>query len=250
MTAKNTGKNQEKLLLNVEKRDIVGKKVKALRTEGKIPANIYGKDMASMAIQANAKEFMKVLHAAGLTQVIYVHVDKQEIPSMIQNVQMDPVTDMYIHADFKKVNLLVKIEAHVPVTVTGESEAVAQGKGDMLTLVSTLTVEALPTDVPQEIQIDISGLKEIDDAITVADIKAVGGFVILDEAETVIVRIAEHKEESTEPETESAIPGAEGEEGAAEGEAPAEGAAEGDAAPAEGDDKADEKAAEEKPAKE
>ncbi|NUN06424.1 MAG: 50S ribosomal protein L25 [Bdellovibrio sp.] len=125
MAPKDTKKTHDKILLTVEKRELLGKKVRQVRAEGKLPANIYGKDIPSMAIQIDGKEFKKALHAAGLTQVIYLIVDKQEIPSMIQNVQTDPVSDLYIHADFKKVNLMQKLEAQVPVVIVGESEAVA-----------------------------------------------------------------------------------------------------------------------------
>lgn len=227
MAPKDTKKTHDKILLTVEKRELLGKKVRQVRAEGKLPANIYGKDIPSIAIQIDGKEFKKALHAAGLTQVIYLIVDKQEIPSMIQNVQTDPVSDLYIHADFKKVNLMQKLEAQVPVVIVGESEAVAQNKGDMMTLVNSLYVEALPTDMPQEIEVDISGLKEIGDEVKISDLKKGGNFVITDEAETVIVRIAEHKEESVEPETEAEI--VEGEAPAADGEAPSESPAETEA---------------------
>ncbi len=242
MTAKDTKKTHDKILLTVEKRDRLGKKARNVRAEGKLPANVYGKDLASMSIQIDGKAFKKALQAAGLTQVIYLGVDKEEIPSMIQNVQTDPVTDVFIHAEFKKVNLSIKLEAQVPVIVVGESEAVAQNKGDMMTLVNSLYVEALPTDMPQEIEVDISDLKEIGDEVKVSDLKKAGNYTITDEAETVIIRIAEHKEESLEPETDAAIVEGEGEAAEGEGaEAPA-----GGEAPAESADKADE----EKPAAE
>ncbi|KXK09815.1 MAG: General stress protein CTC [Microgenomates bacterium OLB23] len=239
MTPKDTKKTGEKLTLSVQKRTLLGKKVKQVRAEGNIPANIYGKDMDSIAIQVNAKDFTKALHVAGLTQVIYLSVDSQEIPSMIQNVQTDPISDHYIHADFRKVNLNQKLEAQVPVTVVGESEAVAQNKGDLMTLVNALYVEALPTDMPQEIEVDIADLKEVGDEIKVSDLKKAGNYVVTDEPETVIVRIAEHKEESLEPDTEAAIVEGEGE--AAEG---GDAAAEGEAST--GGDNATETPAEEK----
>jgi len=230
MTAKSTKKTHDKILLTVEKRTLLGKKVKKVREEGKLPANLYGKGMESMSIQVDNKEFKKAMRAAGLTQVIYIGVDKQEIPSMIQNVQIDPISDHFMHADFKKVDLLIKLEAQVPIIIVGESEAIAQNKGDMLTLVNSLYVEALPTDMPQEIEVDISTLKEIDDEIKVSDLKKSGNFVITDEADTVIVRVAEHKEESLEPETDAAIveeaTPAEGEEAPAEAESKSEGSEE------------------------
>lgn len=241
MSAKTNKKTPDKIVLRVEKRELFGKKVKKLRAEGKIPANVYGKDMTSMAIQVEKKDFVKMLHAAGLTQVVYISVDKKEIPSMIQNVHVDPVSDAFLHADFKKVNLSQKIETHVPVMLVGESEAVAQNKGDLLTLITTLAVEALPTDIPQEIEVDITSLKEVDDEVKVSDLKTSGTFIIIEEPDKIIARIAEHKEESIEPEIE--VPVVEGEEGAEEGatESDTESGTKGETAPVESDEKAEKK---------
>lgn len=214
----------DKIELGVEKRDVFGKKLKALRTAGKLPGNIYGKDFESTAVTAEAHDFMKIFKKVGETQVLYLDLDKKEIPVVVGNVQMHPVSGEPLHVDFKKVDLKKKIEAPVPVRVVGESEAVSQRIGELHVLTDTLTVGALPADMPQEIEIDVTGLKAIDDQITVADLKATSDFSFMDEADTVIVKIAEHKEESIIPEVPAEAEGeavpAEG-----EGEAPAEGGA-------------------------
>jgi large subunit ribosomal protein L25 len=226
MSAHKSEKKSEKIIFAVEKREVMGKKLKTLREQGLAPANIFGKDFASTAITVNAHEFLKLFRKAGETQVLYLHLGKDEIPVMVAHVQRHPVDGNPLHIDFKKVDLKKKIEAEVPIMLIGEAEAVAQKIGEIHQLLDTLTVEALPSDMPQSIEIDVTHLKEVDQAITVADVKAEAGYSFIQEPETMIVKIAEHKEESTETE----LP--EGEAPAAEGEAPSEGGE----APAEGGD--------------
>lgn len=215
----------EKLTLAVEKRELMGKKVKSLRNEGKAPANIFGKDFPSTAITINAHDFLKIFRKVGETQVLYLALGKEEIPVMVAKVQMHPVVGNPLHVDFKKVDLKKKIEAEVPVALVGEAEAVSLRTGEIHLLLDTLTVEALPSDIPQSIEIDVTHLKDIDEAITIGSLKAESGYVFIGEPETVIVKVAEHKEESIEPEVPAEGEAAtEGEEAATEGETPTEGA--------------------------
>lgn len=219
-----THKKGEKIMLSVTKREVFGKKLTSLRAEGNIPANIFGKDFASTAITIVASELMQAFRSAGETQVIYLVLGKDEIPALIADMQLDPRTDAVVHVDFRKVNLRQKTEAQVPIILVGEPIAVAQKLGDLLTLVDSVTIEALPADMPSEIEVDVSGLAEIDACIKIADLKLPAGCVVHEDAEEMIAKIAEHKEEDLTP----AMP--EGEVAEPSSEAPsAEGATEGDA---------------------
>lgn len=237
-------KKKEKVYLDVEKREVFGKKLTPLREEGMIPANIFGKDFESTAISVDGKVFLKTFRQAGETQVIYLKLGKKEIPALVANVQLDPISDDVIHADFRTLDLTQKTEADVPVLVVGEAPAVEQKLGDLINPVDSLTVEALPNMIPSEIEIDVSKLEEVDQGIQVSDLPKSSDYTILNDPETVIVKIAEHQEEELEaqiPDEDELVEGevAEGEEGAegAEGEA-----ADGEETPAEG--------GEEKPAEE
>jgi large subunit ribosomal protein L25 len=235
---------QEKLTLTAIKREIVGKRVRKLRREGKLPANVYGEDFASQAITIDKVEFTKLFRHAGETHVIYVSLDAEEIPVLVHNIQVHPVNHEILHIDLRKVNLKKKIEAQVPVHFVGESEAVAKGGGVMLTLADTVTVEALPDKLPDHVEIDLTKLIEINAEVKVSDLPKSADFEYKDEPEKVIVRITEHKEEELAPQIETP------ETPAVEGEVPAEGAetAAGEGAEeahaAEGETKADEKSAE------
>lgn len=216
----------KKLTLKVEKRDVLGKKVKKLRREGMLPGNIYGTDFKSTSVTANLKEFFQVYKTARETGVVHLDLEKKEVPVLIKFVQRHPVTDLLLHVDFRKIDLTQKIQTEVPVSVTGTSEAVSVKGGVLLIQSNTLEVKALPSDIPQKIEVDISTIKEIGEEIKVKDLKKSDKYEFTTEAEKVVVSIVAHKEESVTPDTVSAQPEviteapAEGE--AAEGEAEAQ----------------------------
>lgn len=202
-----------------KKEPLLEKKVKKLREKGIIPANIFGNKFTSQSIQVTLADFMKVFKAAGETQVVYIALDKEEVPTLVRGLQLHHLTNKPLHVDFQKVDLTKKVHAAVPVQFIGESEAVHQNLGDLLHLAETLNVEALPASVPHEIEVDISSLKQVDDMIILSDLKTGKDFAFLDDPETPIAKIAA-KQEEVVAETPEEAPA---EEGAAEGEAPAEG---------------------------
>ncbi|MBI2590374.1 MAG: 50S ribosomal protein L25 [Candidatus Blackburnbacteria bacterium] len=224
-------KSQFENSLQAEKREIFGRKIKKLRKNGIIPANVSGKHIKSFSIQVKADEFKKVFSEAGETGVVGLTVDGAVHPVLIHEIHKDPVYDSALHVDFLEVNLSEKVTATVPVEIVGESPAVASETGVLVTQMHEVEVEALPTDLPDSIQVDISGLTAVDDAIKVSDLKVDRSKVEIKEEdpERIVVSIAEPAKEEVEEVAPSA---AEGEEGApaegetGEGETPAEGAEE------------------------
>src|SRR5690348_2488290 len=149
-----------KISIKAQQRKITGHKVKALRKKGIIPANIYGKDVKSLAIEVNAKEFREVFKKAGETNIIYIDEGKAEKPVLVHNVQVHPATDEILHIDFRQVNLKEKVTAQIPVELTGESPAEKGGIGTVVLLVQELEVEALPADLPDKFEVDAANLTE------------------------------------------------------------------------------------------
>lgn len=198
---KTTASKEEKLVLNVTERKIFGKQLKKVRKEGLLPANIFGPEFKSQAVNVNVKDFLKMYKTAKETGVIYVKLGAQEIPALIKNVQLHPVENTILHVDFRKIDLTKKIQTAVPVKVTGQSEAVTQKAGVLLTLSDTLLVEALPKDIPQAIEVDISKLKELAQEIKVGDLAKSSAYEIKTPADKVVVSVVAHKEESIVPET-------------------------------------------------
>jgi large subunit ribosomal protein L25 len=207
--------------LLAEKRDFLGKKVKKLRKDGIIPANIYGKTTKSTAISVKHVDFTKTYKETGETGLIEITLKGQKDPHhvLVNNVQIHPVSDDIIHVDFHQVELKENITVPVPFTFTGESPAATQKKGVLITLLNEVEVEALPTELPEEIIVDLTTLAEVGDEVKIGDLKVAGKVKIMAEKDEVVVRInALEKEEEAAP-----VAPAEG-EAPTEGEAPSEGA--------------------------
>lgn len=177
--------------LSVEKRTVLGKKVKKLRQEGILPGNIYGKDITSEAVQLPEKEFKAVYKEVGETGLVDLTLDGKAKPVLIHNVQLDPLTHSYLHADFYQVNLKEKIKAMVPLILTGEPKAVAEKVGLLLQTLSEVEVEALPQDLPEHIEVNVEALAAIDEQITVDNLKAPKGVAILTDPSQVVAKISE-----------------------------------------------------------
>lgn len=244
----------KKLSLKVEERKVLGKKVKKLRREGLLPVNIYGKDIKSKALQVPLKDFEKILKEAGETQVIDVSFDSTVYPALIHNVQYEPVTDALLHADFYKVDLTEKIKAMVPVEATGEAKAVTDKKGLLLQTLSEVEVEALPTELPEKIEVDVTALSEVDQQVTVADLKVPAGVAITTDSTQVVFKVGElvtREAEELAKAAEEQTAAAAAAQAPTEAAAPAEGeetpAAEGETKPAEGEQPTEAKKEEPKP---
>ena len=237
--------------LKVEKRTVLGKKVKKLRKEGIIPANIYGADIKSQAVQVNQKDFDKVFKEAGETGLVDIQLDGKVIPVLIHNLASDYKNNI-LHADFYKVNLKEKIKTEVPIEFVGEPKAVIDKVGLLMPIMSVVEIEALPEELPENIQVNVEHLAQVDEQITVADLKAPAGVTIVNDPGQVVVKVGEliSKEAQEQAAEEAAAAEAaaettEGVEGAApaEGETPVEGEATEGAAEAKPEEKPEEKPA-------
>lgn len=217
----------KKVTLQVQKRKVLGRKVKQLRREGILPANIYGKKIESQAVAVPIADFKKVYKEVGETGVVYLMIGsgKAERPALIHNIQLDAVRDIFLHADFRQVSLKEKVTAGVPVEIKGKAPAEDKGLV-LLTLLDEIEVEALPTDLPDKFEVDVSKLEEVDQGISVKDLKFDREKVkpLVESEEELIVKISEPTAEEEEeapaekPEGEEEAV-AEGEEEGEEGEA-------------------------------
>lgn len=212
-----------KKVLNADKREISGRKVKKLRQKGILPANVFGKKIESESIQVSLKDFATIYKEVGETGLVMLTVGKEEKPVLVHNIQVNPMTDEMLHVDFLQVDLKEKVEAEVPVELVGESPAEKQSLGTVVQYLNEIKVEALPTDLPEKFEIDTSELSEVDQAIYVKDIKIDRSKVeIKNDQEEIVVKVEPPQKEEV-VETPIVPVGAEGEVVA---EAPAEGGAE------------------------
>lgn len=160
----------ETKILKAEIRKIEGRKVKKLRKEGLLPGNVFGKGVKSTSIQVQLSDFEKVHKEVGETGLVELNLGKDKRPTLVHNVQKDPVTNIPLHVDFLQVDLKQKVVASVPVEVTGESPAEKQGIGTAVQYINEIEVEALPVDLPEKFLVDVSKLEEVNQAIYVKDL--------------------------------------------------------------------------------
>ena len=189
------------LQLSAQPREITGRKVKQIRAKGLVPVVVYGSDQVPSILQVNARELERTLHAGGISQLVEVTVDDGESHNvLIRDIQRHPVSHSLIHADFYAVNMSEKQQVSVAIQSVGEADVIA---GLMvLQALDQVEIEALPSDIPSHVEIDISGLT-LEGAITVADLPELSGVEYLTDAdEAVFTMIATRVEEEEEEEEE------------------------------------------------
>jgi large subunit ribosomal protein L25 len=211
----------DKQILEAETRKISGRKLKALRAQGILPANVYGKKIKSEALQVSLKEFEKLFSKVGETGLVTLNIKngkKEEKAVLVSNIQIDPVSDEPIHVDFRQVDLTEKITAEVPVEMIGESPAEKQSLGTVVQYLDEIEVEALPTDLPDKFIIDVATLVEVDQAVFAKDLKVDPKKVSIKvNPEEILVKVEPPQKEEVAP-----APAVVEEEAVVEGEAPKE----------------------------
>ncbi len=186
--------------LTVKIRETLGKKVKTLREKGIIPAVLYGEKIKAISLEVNYKDFEKIYEEAGESTVIKLKVQspKSKVADknvLIYDVVRDPVSDKFIHIDFYEVRMDRLITTEVPLVFEGEAPAVKNLEGILVKNITEVEVEALPVNLPHEINVDISVLNTFDDLIHIKDLKVPEGVKILAEPEEVIVSVVPPRSE-------------------------------------------------------
>ncbi len=156
-----------------------------------MPAVIYGHGFESLPIQVPVKDFEKVYSEAGESSVVYLNLKDKSYPTIIQDVARDPMSDKFLHADFYKVRLDEKIKAKIPLNFIGESPAVKELAGILVKNVSEIEVEGFPQDLPHQLDVDISSLKELREHILIKDLSVSNNLEVKADPETIVVLVQE-----------------------------------------------------------
>lgn len=166
----------EKITLKIDERTVHGKKVKSLRNAGLIPAVVYGSGMEPMAIQAESSEVRRVVLAAGKHTPVHLTGTKRRI-AMIKDVEYHPSKGNVIrHVSFHAVKADEPVHAEIPVRLIGVGESAAEKAGlVVLQAIDKIEVKALPTELPEAIEIDITNLAAAGDRVTLGDAKLAKG---------------------------------------------------------------------------
>lgn len=177
--------------LEVQKREIVGKKVASVRALGLIPAVVYGHGAASKQISVPYNIFEKVYRQAGESTLIDLVIDSRStVTTLIQEVQKDPVTDRFIHVDFYEVTMTEKLNANVSLKFTGVAPAVKELGGTLVKNITEVEVRCLPGDLIHEIEVPLGSLATFEETITIADLTRPSGVEILGTKDTIVVTVA------------------------------------------------------------
>lgn len=191
----------DKVVIKAEHRNITGKKVGALRRQGKLPGVIYGRHVEPTPIVLNLRDASRTLAGLTASSLVSIDLDGTETATLVREKQRDFIRGTLLHVDFQAVSLTEKIRAKVAIELTGVSSAVKDFNGVVVNPLEALEVEAFPQDLPERFVVDISTLKVIGDAIYVRDIPVSENVEVLDEPEEVVVVITLTKEEEV-PEAE------------------------------------------------
>lgn len=185
--------------LSATKRTEKGNALGSMRTKGVMPAVVYGPKQEPISITVNQRDFEKVLKSAGESTIVTVSVDGTEIPTLIHEVDLDPITNAPRHADFYAIVKGQKVEVQIPLVFVNESPAV-KGGANLVKTMHEVEVEADPTNLPHELSVDISKLVAVGDQVLVSDITLPAGVsFVTDPTEVVALAAAANEEVVEEP---------------------------------------------------
>jgi large subunit ribosomal protein L25 len=216
----------ERATLHAQPRTVLGKKVKQLRNNGILPANIYGRGLESTAVQLDEREFFRAIKSSGARSMFELAVEGEKEPRFVVLRRLDRSggTGDLIHADFYQVDLNRPLQTNISIIFDGESPAVRDLAGTLLQMIDTVSVRCLPLDIPAAIHVDLEQLTDFDVSVTVGDLDVPQGVEILNDPSIPVVTVNPPRLRLRAGELE------EGEEGEIEGEGEEEAAGEAEEA--------------------
>lgn len=197
----------EGLTLGANKREILGKKTRFLRRQGITPAHLFGHGIESLSLQCDTPKLQRTIAHAGMTRLIALDIegDKQPRSVFIREIQREPCSGELLHVDFYQVRRTEKIKVDVPIILFGEAPAMKE-KGRTLThSLTSLSVECLPDKLPPQIEVDLSPLEEVEQAIFVRDITLSPDVTVITDPDQMVVKVSEARVEVEEVVAEEVV---------------------------------------------
>ena len=188
------------LTLQANKREIWGKKVRFLRRQGATPAHLFGHGIESLSLQCDTAKLQRLIARAGMTRLLALEVegDKQPRSVFIREIQRDACSGELLHVDFYQVRRTEKIKVEVPIVLVGEAPAMKE-KGRTLTYsLTSLSIECLPDKLPPQIEVDLSPLEEVGQAIYVRDIALSPDITVFADPDQMVAKVSEVRVEVVE----------------------------------------------------
>ena len=182
----------ERVSLVAEPRTILGKQVNRLRREGRLPANVYGRGITSVAIDVDARDFQRTIKAHGVRAMFELRIagENETRHVILRGLTRKGGMGDPIHADFYQVDLNRPIQANVPIHLVGEAPAVRDLAGTLVQSLDIVSIHCLPLAIPDSIEVDVSPLKTFDVSLTVGDVKPPEGVEILTDPSIVVATVS------------------------------------------------------------
>ena len=199
----------EAIKLELEPRVILGKKVKQLRRSGTVPVHLYGPGIEARPLQCEQKQLLRALARAGSTNPISLSVQGEagERLTFAREIQWNPMRGDLLHVDFLAVSATEKVAAQVPVNLVGESPGARETGGGIAQVLYTVDVEALPMEIPNELEIDLAELVDPNSIVRAADLPLPPNVTLITDPEAMVVRVDAGREATpaaeSEPEADS-----------------------------------------------
>jgi len=188
--------------LEVQKRDVLGKKNRTLRREGTTPAHVFGHGVKSQALQGSTSEIERVVERAGKSRLIGLKIagEKRVRNVVVKEVQRKPGSGMLYHVDFYQIRTKEKVTLEVPVHVVGQAPALENTANKLEVELAELTIDCLPTQIPSRVDVDVSSLEKPSDAVRVKDLSLAEGINVHNSPDLVVVKIIVEKKRGPEME--------------------------------------------------
>ena len=177
--------------IELNPRELMGKKAGRLRRAGIVPVHLYGPGMEPRALQCNASQLIRVLATAGGATPIHITIQGEpgNHLAFAREIQWDPKRDDLLHVDLLAADISRPVTAQVPIVLIGESAGARTVSGTVMHQLRTVEIQALPLEMPSEIELDISVMEEPDSVIRVSDLPIPENATLLSDVEDLVVRI-------------------------------------------------------------
>lgn len=181
------------ILQAIERTDLKHSTTRLIREEGKIPAIFYGRHVDSTPVYVDSSDFIKTMREVGRNGILQLLIDSKRHSVMLHDIQKDPLKNEFVHADFQVVDMSLDVEVDVNIHLVGEATGVKDG-GVLQQPLYQLSVRALPANIPQSIEIDVTNL-EVGQTVVVSDINTKGKYELNHEESEVIASILPPRQE-------------------------------------------------------
>ncbi len=174
------------LTLKAKTRSVYGRKTESLRSEGKLPAVLYGPGLKkNLDLEIDTKEFIKVFQETGRTSFLRLEVENSNFLVLVNNIQKDPLTLSLSHIDFYQPAATKEIKVKVPLVFIGEAGA----GGTLVKNIQEIQVQALPQNLPHQIKVNLTALDELEKSIFVRDLEIPPQVKVLKNPEEIVAQI-------------------------------------------------------------